>query len=231
MHTRIVTEVDGWHSVTDALDVIDATSAANGYGVIVKGTQGVTWKHPDYDTIYDDATGAGLLVGHLHYCEPGNNEIGDEASAVIAALKGRPYGLGVWLEVGESFGKADYEVSAWVNDLAVALTTATRRVAVVTTTARWTALSALTEAIRRVALSQPTDDLGDFFAWGVATVDGAPEGTKTYHLNKVRGLNPVSTHSPVIARVERDDEDNDDTPVDPPTPTEEELAALQSSSV
>lgn len=127
MHTNIVAEIGSWHSPDEVEDIIDASVHANRIGVVIKGTQGTRWTRERYDTIYADVTGAGLLVGHLHYCEPGVNTSEDEAVFLLGSFRGRPYSLGVWLEVDELFGLPEYNTATWVNEVAGAISTPERR--------------------------------------------------------------------------------------------------------
>lgn len=209
MHTNIVAEIGSWNDGSEATQIIDRTADCDGIGVVVKGTQGDRWLYPYLDSAYTDATGAGLLVGHLHFCEPGSSTPEDEAVHIIRALRGRVYGLGVWLEVGELFGLQDYEAAPWVNTLAACVADTGRRVAVVATPSRFESLAGLDASIRRVVWGSDHDALAG--AWAINDGDQLDISVDAvvYRLASIRGLNPVESHSPTLP-VTAPDEDGDD---------------------
>lgn len=65
--------------------------------VIIKATQGAGYLNPWLDRDYDDAFGAGLLIGAYHYFEPGE-DVDAQAKNFVGSLIGKRLDMGAWLD-------------------------------------------------------------------------------------------------------------------------------------
>jgi hypothetical protein len=193
MHSTIVAEVGSWSTLKETDATIDAVETAYQLGVAIKGSQGLWWQRPDYETVVDLATGAGVLTAHLHYCEPGSNAPEDEAAAISAVVKDVAMPLGVWLELDDLGGKQAFELGTWVAALVAAIDSPRRRAAVLARGDVLTALSGLDTSTRLIVAGNPDAYTGPSWAVKVTDVDGFDPEAVLYSVNSPRGINPWDT--------------------------------------
>lgn len=191
MHSNIITEVTSWDSEQVAFNIIESTVTNDRLGVIVKGSQGLWWQRPQYVDIINDAKTQGVLVGHLHYCEPDINTPQDEAAAIDAMTSNYTYPLGVWLEVGDIGKLTDYECGAWLGQLADIINTPACRVAVLTSATRHAQMANLPAYVRRVELFAPDAPTTPFWASVGGPVDDAAPDNLSFTVTSTRGVNPA----------------------------------------
>src|SRR5271166_5589411 len=106
----IVQELSTWDTLPASPDDWDALKADGCIGVVVKVSQGTAWVNSWAPRVMRDAVANGLLVGALHYAEPGRNPAELEAEYCLNNLPAVDLALGLWLELGDLGGKQPVEM-------------------------------------------------------------------------------------------------------------------------
>lgn len=114
MGRNLVMELSTWSSLPTVEEDWDALTERGVIGVVVKSTQGARWENGWAPRVLRSAAANGLLVGVLHYCEPGYGPAELEAENVQGSLPEVELALGVWVEVDGLFGMPEHELAPWV---------------------------------------------------------------------------------------------------------------------
>lgn len=120
-------ELSAWHhSDRDHPQISFEQIKEEGHSfVVIKATQGNTWQNPHYLQDAGLASRAGLLVGALHYAEPGQamtDDVNSDAKAQALycrqAISNSPCALGVACELAELGSYPAYQLPEWYGSFA-----------------------------------------------------------------------------------------------------------------
>jgi hypothetical protein len=193
MDRSTIVEVTSWESDGREPGYYTALAELGAGGVVIKASQGISWTLPWLPAAIRGAKQAGLLVGVIHYAEPGLNGPELEAEHVMSSLPDDDLPLGVWLELDDLNGRPEFEMADWVKawlDLAV---TPKARPVLMCTSELYAQMAGAPFG-RRLVLTTWTPESPSF--WAVRRRPEAGEGqheaptvATAYHLATTRGLN------------------------------------------
>lgn len=193
MQKANIVEITSWDYATDAGVDFEVLYERGAGGVVIKASQGDNWCFDRLPEAIRGAKSAGLLVGVIHYAEPGRNPAQVEAEHLIDNLPDDDLPLGLWLELDDLGGKQTFEMGEWVLEFFAYATTPTARPVLACSTE-------LLNGIPEAPFGRPwvcTDgDEPQPGAWAFAWHEDAPtgfvgphSGVDGYTLRSVRGLN------------------------------------------
>jgi len=113
MTTAPVIDISSWQHPNGAAIDWAKVKAAGYVGVMIKCSQGTTYKNPFFVDDATDAITEGLLVGAYHYATPAVDAADEEAAFALMATSGVPLDLGLALDFEDLGGKQSYEVAPW----------------------------------------------------------------------------------------------------------------------
>ena len=106
-------DISSWqHPGNEPINWQDVVTAGY-HGVLIKATQGNWYTSPNFHQDYEDAHNAGLVVGAYHYAEPGRTSPDDQAAYFHGVIAGCTLELGLWLDLEETGGLLDHDLSTW----------------------------------------------------------------------------------------------------------------------
>lgn len=211
MRSDQIVELDGFTDPAAVATLAALVEKGICGGVVVKGSQGARWENPNAWEFLTQVEHAGAVTGWLHYCEPAAGDTMYEASNILQGIGGRGLSLGIWLELEDLGGVAPSEVGDWYHELAAAVHTPTRPVALVTTSANLDQMAGAPWGYHVVLVGD--DPLERTTWWGrqVVGLGTENEGTAsaTYTLGSTRGIVPVGDPVGFVDRTQADDDDPD----------------------
>lgn len=189
-------DMNGWDNTR-----FDEMRAQGAGGVVIKASQGIDWTFSRLPELIRRARMDGLLVGVLHYAEPGRNDAEVEAEHLMNSLPDDDLPLGVWCELDDLGGKLAHEVGPWVETWTQHAMTPLARPVILCSAELFSQMAGAPWAARWVATSKGE---GSTVPWATrggwdngSDEAGAPDPLVTYQLTTTRGLNAPESGSRV----------------------------------
>lgn len=197
-----IAEVNSWNYRQRDGIVFEDLAAEGWGGVIIKASQGTDWTFAKLPDTIRCAKSAGLLVGVLHYAEPGRNDAESEASHLMDSLSDDDLPLGAWCELDDLGGVPGFELGAWVETFTQHAMTPTCRPAILASAELFSQMAGAPWRARWIAT---TKGEGSTVPWGERGTpvelrhgDWEPVTVATYRLTSERGLNRPETGSRAV---------------------------------
>lgn len=116
-------DVSAWQHPNGAAIDWPQVRASGVTGVVIKATQGVWYRNPDFHADAAAAAAAGLVVGAYHFAGVLHDGAAQEAAYFHAAVQGVACPLGYWLDLETTGGLAWFDLGAWMDEWLTAVHT------------------------------------------------------------------------------------------------------------